>query len=106
MMIAPFFSYSASSCHCRGPIWIPINYLAVRSLNYYSLAPETPPSVRERVVNVYSRLRHNLIQTIIGQYNNTGYFWEQYDDQSGKGIRGHPFNGWTSLVVNIMAERY
>jgi mannosyl-oligosaccharide glucosidase len=35
--------------------------------------------------------------------------WEQYggrDEEEGKGQRSHPFSGWTSLVVNIMAELY
>ena len=44
--------------------------------------------------------------TVLGEFHRTGFFWEQYDDRSGKGIMGHPFSGWTALVVNIMGEIY
>jgi mannosyl-oligosaccharide glucosidase len=43
---------------------------------------------------------------VLGQYASTGHFWEQYEDTTGAGMRGHPFTGWTALVVNIMAEKY
>ena len=46
------------------------------------------------------------MRTILTEYDSTGYFWEQYDDVNGRGMRGHPFTGWTSLVLNIMAEKY
>jgi mannosyl-oligosaccharide glucosidase len=51
-------------------------------------------------------LRANVIRTISSEYERTGYFWEQYNDVTGNGMRGHPFTGWTSLLLNIMAERY
>lgn len=59
-----------------------------------------------RAQRLYVALRQNILQTVLGQYGNTGYFWEQYEDATGAGMRGHPFTGWTSLVVNIMAEQY
>lgn len=54
----------------------------------------------------YSALRQNVLHTVLGQYEETGFFWEQYEDRTGAGMRGHPFTGWTALVVNIMGERY
>ncbi|CAM9239153.1 unnamed protein product, partial [Hapterophycus canaliculatus] len=55
---------------------------------------------------IYSELRSNLLRTLLGGFHSTGYFWEQYDDRSGQGLRSHPFTGWTALVVLIMAEIY
>jgi mannosyl-oligosaccharide glucosidase len=89
--------------HCRGPIWIPINYLAVGALHHY--AAQAGPH-QARAQELYASLRLNLLRTVLGQYRDTGFFWEHYDDSTGAGFRGHPFTGWTALVVNIMAEHY
>lgn len=62
--------------------------------------------LRDQADRVYSELRTNLLSTLLGSFKSTGYFWEQYDDRSGAGLRSHPFTGWTALVVLIMAEIY
>nr|DBA29559.1 TPA: hypothetical protein GDO54_009780 [Pyxicephalus adspersus] len=87
----------------RGPIWINMNYLAVRALHYYS-QQEGPH--RERASSVYRELRINLIANLFRQYKETGFLWEQYNDQTGRGQGCHPFTGWSSLIVLIMAEEY
>eukprot|EP00624_Nannochloropsis_granulata_P000963 evm.model.NODE_14286_length_23795_cov_21.451103.4 len=87
----------------RGYIWINANYLALRSL--WNLRRAAGPHQSE-AKKLYTELRDALLSTILGQYEATGYFWEQYDDATGKGMRCHPFTGWTSLVVNIMAEYF
>ena len=100
----------------RGPIWININYLALAALFKYggldqtnaAMVPDVDtPSGRtmQRARHLYHQLRSNVVSTVLSNYHRTGFFWEQYDDQSGEGIRGHPFCGWTALVLNIMAER-
>jgi len=88
----------------RGPIWIPVNYLAIKALKYYSSIDTCIE--KERSLRLYTELRSNVIRTILTSYKETGYFWEQYDDISGSGMRGHPFSGWTALLLNIMAEAY
>lgn len=93
----------------RGAIWINLNYLALSALHHYSELGEPntrtgPTALRCR--RLYTELRTHLLKTVLGNYEKTGFFWEQYDDVTGKGIRGHPFTGWTSLIVNIMAELY
>ena len=49
-----------------------------------------------------AELRQNLLKTLVGEYNRTGYLWEQYVDGLGKG--SHPFTGWTALLVLIASE--
>lgn len=87
----------------RGPIWININYLALRSLHYYKSIPGLH---QQRCIDIYNRLRRNILRSVLGSYKSTGFLWEQYNDKSGEGMRGHPFSGWTVLVTNIMAESY
>lgn len=87
----------------RGPIWMPINYLALSSLHHYA---STPSPIQSRSSSLYSSLRSSLLNTVSSSHTSTGYFWEQYDDKSGEGRRGHPFTGWTSLYLNILKEIY
>ncbi len=43
---------------------------------------------------------------VLGEWARTGSLWEHYDDRTGRGLRSHPFTGWTALILNIMAEQY
>jgi len=88
----------------RGPIWIPVNYLILGGLHHYAQLDGS--TYQARVQTLYTKLRHNLLRTVFGGYLRTGFFWEQYEDDTGNGMRGHPFTGWTSIIVNIMSERY
>jgi mannosyl-oligosaccharide glucosidase len=36
-------------------------------------------------------------------WKETGFAWEQYNPETGKGQRTQHFTGWTSLIVKIMA---
>ncbi|KAF3687732.1 Mannosyl-oligosaccharide glucosidase [Channa argus] len=87
----------------RGPIWININYLAVRALHHYSNI-EGP--YKEKAAALYEELRTNIINNVYGQYLETGYVWEQYNDTTGRGQGSHPFTGWSALAVLMMAEQY
>ena len=87
----------------RGAVWIPINYLILKSLHWY--AWHSGP-YQVRALSIYQRLRQNLISTVFTEYARSGYIWEQYNDMSGKGQGSHPFTGWSALVVMIMAEKY
>ncbi|CAJ2677592.1 unnamed protein product [Trifolium pratense] len=55
---------------------------------------------------IYKELRSNLIRNMAHNYHQTGFLWEQYDQVKGNGKGAHPFTGWTSVVVLIMAEAY
>uniref|UniRef100_A0A8C2JAL6 Mannosyl-oligosaccharide glucosidase n=1 Tax=Cyprinus carpio TaxID=7962 RepID=A0A8C2JAL6_CYPCA len=87
----------------RGPIWININYLAVRALHHYG-SIEGP--YKKKAATLYQDLRTNLINNVYKQYMETGYIWEQYNDSTGRGQGSHPFTGWSALIVLIMAEEY
>ncbi|CDP19898.1 unnamed protein product [Coffea canephora] len=87
----------------RGPIWMNMNYRILSALHYYSR--EDGP-YRQRAKAIYDDLRNNLIRNVVKNYHQTGYLWEQYDQQKGKGKGARVFTGWTSLVVLIMAEKY
>lgn len=43
------------------------------------------------------------MENIYNNWETTGFAWEQYNPDSGKGQRTQHFTGWTSLVVKIMA---
>lgn len=87
----------------RGAIWININYLAVASLHHYRSQDGPYASLAN---NLYLKLRENIIGNVYRQYSLSGYVWEQYDDATGQGKGSHPFTGWSSLVVLLMAEEY
>ncbi|KAG1664563.1 Mannosyl-oligosaccharide glucosidase [Nymphon striatum] len=87
----------------RAPVWININFLAVRALHYYST---TPGPYKDRAAEIYQALRSNIIKNMVKEYERTGYIWEQYNDKTGFGQGVHPFTGWSSLVVLMMAETY
>lgn len=52
---------------------------------------------------MYSALRKNLVENVYREWKNTGFAWEQYNPETGKGQRTQHFTGWTSLVVKMMA---
>ncbi|KAI8137508.1 glycoside hydrolase [Fennellomyces sp. T-0311] len=96
--------YKTGEVYWRGPIWININYLTLQSL--YNNYMYTPGPYQKQAQKIYKALRDNIISTVYKDYRKTGYVWEQYSDDSGEGMRSHPFTGWTSLVLLIMAEEY
>ena len=86
-----------------GPIWINLNYLAIRALHHYKTV-EGPH--QKKAAEVYKLLRTNIVQTVMSEYVRTGYVWEQYNDKTGKGQGCKPFTGWSALTVLVMGETY
>src|SRR5690606_16049557 len=58
----------------RGPIWINVNFLALDALHHYS---QVSTLHGQRARSLHNRLRQNLVSTILGQYQSTGFLWEQ-----------------------------
>lgn len=42
------------------------------------------------------------MKNVYEQWASSGFAWEQYNPDTGKGQRTQHFTGWTSLVVKIM----
>ena len=63
-------------------------------------------SDNEKVKKVYDELRNNVIEAVHSSWKDTHTFYEQYEDGTGKGTKNRPFNGWTSLIVEIISEQY
>lgn len=96
-------AYGTGEDYWRGPIWMPLNYLALGSLKRYG---STPGPFQHKAQDLYTRLRRNVIQNVQKEYARTGYTWEQYNPETGVGQRSHPFTGWTALVALALGEVY
>jgi len=84
----------------RGAIWVNMNYLALRSLRRYSSAGGPHAMAAAEAADA---LQSALLDTLVGQYRERGYLWEQYDDGTGEGKGSHPFTGWTALLTLVAA---
>ena len=54
----------------RGPIWMNMNFLAVKSLFYYA---KQEGHYKHEFAKVFKELRHNLVSNAYNQYKTTGY---------------------------------
>ncbi|XP_052754683.1 mannosyl-oligosaccharide glucosidase [Galleria mellonella] len=87
----------------RGQVWVNVNFLALSALRHYAAAAGPHAA---RAAALHAGLRQNLVRNILSEYKRTGYLWEQYSSEDGKGSGCRPFTGWTALVTLIMAEEY
>lgn len=87
----------------RGAVWLNINYLALGALHHYG---HLPGPHQARAAKLHRELRANVVGNVWRQYQATGFLWEQYSDRDGHGMGCRPFQGWTSLVLLVMAEDY
>ncbi|KAF6241423.1 hypothetical protein HO173_000133 [Letharia columbiana] len=92
--------YGTDENYWRSPIWMNMNYLAVKSL--YDIAIQPGPH-KSQATKIYTSLRKNLVENVFNEWERTGFAWEQYNPETGAGQRTQHFTGWTSLVVKIMA---
>lgn len=95
--------YGTKENYWRGPIWMNINYMIVKSLQYYGEHPEATLEFRLEAARIYKALRVNLVNNVHKSWEETGFAWEQYNAETGKGQGVKHFLGWTSLTVMIMA---
>ena len=67
---------------------------------------QAPGRNQEKALQLYTSLRTNILSNVGRQYQETGYLWENYKDDTGKGQGTHPFTGWTALLVLMESEAY
>ncbi|KAI1765931.1 glycoside hydrolase family 63 protein [Hypoxylon sp. FL1150] len=92
--------YGTDENYWRSPVWINMNYLAIVQLRNYVI--QSGP-YSHKAKDLYVKLRKNVVETVYQSWEETGFAWEQYNPETGKGQRTQHFTGWTSLVVKIMA---
>lgn len=91
--------YHTGEDYWRGNIWINMNFMVLRGLyKHYLDDPEA------RII--YDELRANLIRNVFNNWKKENTFFEQYSDLNGQGVKARNFNGWTSLILNIVTEKY
>jgi mannosyl-oligosaccharide glucosidase len=97
--------YKTGEDYWRSPVWYPINYLVLKSLEHYGTGSNAELLDEETLIKtneVYKQLRVNLVDNCYKNWKETGYVFEQYNDVTGKGQGAKHFTGWTSLVSVIM----
>lgn len=92
--------YGTDENYWRSPVWININYMVMQRL--LELAQQPGPH-QQKARGIYTELRLNLGNTVFKSWKETGFAWEQYNPDTGKGQRTQHFTGWTSLIVRVLS---
>jgi hypothetical protein len=115
----------------RGPIWMPINYLLIESINKFAKfygddfkvecpvgsgkqlsLKEIASDLRSRLIDIFRRDRNGR-RPVFGSYEKMQtdphfkdylLFHEYYDGDTGRGLGASHQTGWSALVANIIAE--
>ena len=115
----------------RGPIWMPINYLFIESLNKFHKfygddfrvecpvgsgqmlsLKEIADELRSRLINIFRRDEKGR-RPVFGTYEKMQtdphfkdyiLFHEYYDGDNGRGLGASHQTGWSALVANMIAE--
>jgi mannosyl-oligosaccharide glucosidase len=93
--------YATAENYWRSPVWININYLVLTELFALAESPKAGAN-QKQAAKLYKELRANLVNTVFESWKETGFAWEQYDPETGKGQRTQHFTGWTTLVVKVL----
>jgi len=117
----------------RGPIWMPLCYLLIESLQQFhyfygdDFSVELPSGsgnrvhldrvaadLEQRLINMYlpdqkgNRPVHNNVQQYgkNGPWNDLVLFYEYFNGDDGSGLGAAHQTGWTSLLAKIIDQRY
>jgi hypothetical protein len=115
----------------RGPIWMPINYLFIESVNKFAKfygdgfrvecpvgsgatlsLKEIADDLRNRLINIFRRDEKGR-RAVFGGYEKMQtdphfkdylLFHEYYDGDTGRGLGASHQTGWSALVANMIIE--
>jgi hypothetical protein len=116
----------------RGPIWFPVNYLLIESLqrfhHYYGddfklehptgsgnmrTLQQIADDLSERLIKIFTKderghrpvfAHHPAMQTD-PNFNNLIFFYEYFHGDSGRGVGATHQTGWTGLVAKLIQPR-
>ena len=125
-------SIMGGNSNWRGPIWFPLNYLIIDSLNQYSkyygdayeveyptdsgqimTIREVAHKISSRLINIFKKNAQGT-KPYNGQvalfeenpdYNQYFLFVEYFHGDHGKGLGASHQTGWTGLVADLIAEK-
>ncbi|KAK3994465.1 putative mannosyl-oligosaccharide glucosidase protein [Cladorrhinum sp. PSN332] len=104
--------YARDEDYWRGAVWMNLNVLATLRLRDIGLQ-ETPytrtrgsTETQTRALTLAAELRKNLVNTVYNSWEETGFFWEQYKDKTGKGSHSRAFTGWTACVILLLGLKF
>jgi glycogen debranching enzyme len=115
----------------RGPIWMPLNYIFIESVNKFGKfygenfrlecpvgsgnqlsLKEIADDLRNRLINIFRR-DENGRRPVFGDcekmqtdphFRDYILFHEYYDGDTGRGLGASHQTGWSALVANMIAE--
>ena len=73
----------------------------IRALEHYA---SEPGPYQSRAGEIVRELKSNVVDNVFKQYRQTGFVWENYNQDTGAGQGCHPFTGWSALTVLMMKE--
>jgi mannosyl-oligosaccharide glucosidase len=96
--------YRKGDDYWTGSVWMPFNYLTMAALHSKYGLHDGP--YRERAKALYDSLKSDVLQNARNVFETTGFLWENYSPDDGRGKSGRQFTGWSALVVLIYADLY
>ncbi|KAK4169637.1 glycoside hydrolase [Cladorrhinum sp. PSN259] len=104
--------YARDDDYWRGAVWMNLNVLATLRLRdigmqetqYARTRGSTETQVR--ALSLADELRKNLVNTVYNSWEETGFFWEQYEDKTGQGSHSRAFTGWTACVILLFGLNF
>ncbi|WP_309723337.1 hypothetical protein [Armatimonas sp.] len=90
----------------RGPVWLPLNYLLIESLQKFDYAYGTNFQIGGTDLwGVATDLSHRLISLIQREPDHPHYlFHEYFHGDSGAGLGANHQTGWTALIAKLIAQ--